>query len=217
MVPVSCCDARHIRRRRRAFLICRSLPLAPLPPPATGGARVAPQTRTLFEFAGHRHKEMGYPGGVSHFLVPVAGLEPARCRQRWILSPLRLPIPSHRQVWCSYYPIPNVLPGFLLRCPVCALPTERLRCTPTAATRSPRSFRHWRRSGRSPIPSHRQVCSALGTGVLYTIGFKIARGKKKNIAKQIAAFHTVPITVQALGPLYEGAVTAMAVTGGVSL
>ena len=24
-------------------------------------------------------------------LVPVAGLEPARCRQRWILSPLRLP------------------------------------------------------------------------------------------------------------------------------
>ena len=33
-------------------------------------------------------------------MVPVAGLEPARCRHRWILSPLRLPIPSHRQV-CS--------------------------------------------------------------------------------------------------------------------
>ena len=32
------------------------------------------------------------------FLVPVTGLEPVRCRQRWILSPLRLPIPSHRQV-----------------------------------------------------------------------------------------------------------------------
>ena len=32
------------------------------------------------------------------FMVPVAGLEPARCCQRWILSPLRLPIPSHRQV-----------------------------------------------------------------------------------------------------------------------
>ena len=31
-------------------------------------------------------------------LVPVTGLEPVRCRQRWILSPLRLPIPSHRQV-----------------------------------------------------------------------------------------------------------------------
>ena len=34
---------------------------------------------------------------VSFFLVPVTGLEPVRCRQRWILSPLRLPIPSHRQ------------------------------------------------------------------------------------------------------------------------
>ena len=31
-------------------------------------------------------------------LVPVTGLEPVRCRQRWILSPLRLPIPSHRHV-----------------------------------------------------------------------------------------------------------------------
>ena len=39
------------------------------------------------------------------FLVPVAGLEPARCRQRWILSPLRLPIPSHRQV-CIYFNSP---------------------------------------------------------------------------------------------------------------
>ena len=39
----------------------------------------------------------------SGFLVPVAGLEPARCRQRWILSPLRLPIPSHRQVCFKLY------------------------------------------------------------------------------------------------------------------
>ena len=31
--------------------------------------------------------------------MPVAGLEPARCRHRWILSPLRLPIPSHRQIY----------------------------------------------------------------------------------------------------------------------
>ena len=30
------------------------------------------------------------------YVVPLAGLEPARCRHRWILSPLRLPIPSHR-------------------------------------------------------------------------------------------------------------------------
>ena len=32
-------------------------------------------------------------------VVPVAGLEPARHRWRWILSPLRLPIPSHRQLY----------------------------------------------------------------------------------------------------------------------
>ena len=32
-------------------------------------------------------------------LVPVAGLEPARYRYRWILSPLRLPIPSHRHLF----------------------------------------------------------------------------------------------------------------------
>ena len=31
-------------------------------------------------------------------VVPVAGLEPARHRWRWILSPLRLPIPSHRHI-----------------------------------------------------------------------------------------------------------------------
>ena len=35
-------------------------------------------------------------------LVPVAGLEPARCRHRWILSPLRLPIPSHRHLVYRY-------------------------------------------------------------------------------------------------------------------
>ena len=38
----------------------------------------------------------------SVFLVPVAGLEPARYRYRWILSPLRLPIPSHRRVMLFY-------------------------------------------------------------------------------------------------------------------
>ena len=36
------------------------------------------------------------------FLVPVTGLEPVRCRQRWILSPRRLPIPTHRQVLAYY-------------------------------------------------------------------------------------------------------------------
>ena len=38
--------------------------------------------------------------GVRTQLVPVAGVEPARYRYHWILSPARLPIPSHRQVHC---------------------------------------------------------------------------------------------------------------------
>ena len=39
---------------------------------------------------------------VGSVMVPVAGLEPARCRHRWILSPLRLPIPSHRHLVYRY-------------------------------------------------------------------------------------------------------------------
>ena len=38
-----------------------------------------------------------HPEGCLFFMVPVAGLEPARCCHRWILSPLRLPIPTHRR------------------------------------------------------------------------------------------------------------------------
>ena len=30
-------------------------------------------------------------------MVPVTGVEPVRCLHHWILSPARLPIPSHRQ------------------------------------------------------------------------------------------------------------------------
>ena len=36
-------------------------------------------------------KTKGTPLGCLLSLVPVTGLEPVRCRQRWILSPLRLP------------------------------------------------------------------------------------------------------------------------------
>ena len=50
------------------------------------------------------HKKWKIPQrGIFRFLVPVTGLEPVRCRQRWILSPLRLPIPSQRQSGLCYY------------------------------------------------------------------------------------------------------------------
>ena len=54
-------------------------------------------------FASIGIKKYSAPDRALYFLVPVAGLEPARCRHRWILSPLRLPIPSHRQTPCIVY------------------------------------------------------------------------------------------------------------------
>ena len=54
-----------------------------------------PKLRFGFSSAHRRHKKR-QPRWLSFFMVPVAGLEPARYRYRWILSPLRLPIPSHR-------------------------------------------------------------------------------------------------------------------------
>jgi hypothetical protein len=33
---------------------------------------------------------------ITRRVVPGAGIEPARCRQRWILSPVRLPVPPSR-------------------------------------------------------------------------------------------------------------------------
>ena len=56
--------------------------------------RTRPQSETDSDFVG---------------LVPVTGVEPVRCRQRWILSPLRLPIPSHRQVRMVLYTIAGTL------------------------------------------------------------------------------------------------------------
>ena len=58
-----------------------------------GGARKR-RTRRLFV---PKAKKTPEQSGLCSDVVPVAGLEPARCCHRWILSPLRLPIPSHRQ------------------------------------------------------------------------------------------------------------------------
>ena len=55
-----------------------------------------PKLRFGFSAAHRRHKKKTTKTVVLFFMVPVAGLEPARYRYRWILSPLRLPIPSHR-------------------------------------------------------------------------------------------------------------------------
>ncbi len=111
LVPVSVCGARCAPCPRWGCVAHRPrhnyAPLLHLPPAAQG---CLGQTLTSGS-SPTGNKNMGYPNGVSHILVPVAGLEPARCRQRWILSPLRLPfhhtgrcvlyLTSHR--WRFYY------------------------------------------------------------------------------------------------------------------
>lgn len=47
-------------------------------------------------------------------MVPLAGLEPARYRYQWILSPPRLPIPSQRRIPFRHVP-PNSKSIFLIR------------------------------------------------------------------------------------------------------
>jgi hypothetical protein len=42
-------------------------------------------------------KQQSARGGLYEKVVPGAGIEPARYRYRWILSPVRLPVPPSRQ------------------------------------------------------------------------------------------------------------------------
>ena len=42
-------------------------------------------------------------GGISNLVVPEAGIEPARYRYRWILSPVRLPVSPLGQSQLQYY------------------------------------------------------------------------------------------------------------------
>ena len=48
--------------------------------------------------AKYGYQKTGSPQGAACFLVPLAGIEPARLKGRRILSPLRLPVPPQRQI-----------------------------------------------------------------------------------------------------------------------
>ena len=76
--------------------------------PARGTANAPPEhvasQHALSRYAGpgspYRRvgtKKRRSPFGDLLFLVPVVGVEPTRYRYHWILSPARLPIPSHRR------------------------------------------------------------------------------------------------------------------------
>ena len=104
--------------------------------------------------------------------MPVAGVEPARCRHRWILNPVRLPIPSHRLIYiffavagCVSCITPRKKPGnwrsfwrsfwktrnFQSSKPYKNLGFSRGRDCQTKRILSP---------ARLPIPSHRQNTSS---------------------------------------------------------
>ena len=129
-------------RLRRWSTAAQPAALLHPPPAAQGGwARLSPPVRV------GGIKKWDTPVGVSHFLVPVTGLEPVRCRQRWILSPLRLPIPSHRQVCFAFLSASHrwlfivaafrrrMSPSFAV--PGALLGAFRLRRSPTAAPATP--------------------------------------------------------------------------------
>ena len=98
--------------------------------------------------------------GCGSFLVPVAGLEPARCRQRWILSPLRLPIPSHRHAGSNYIAFPPKMQGER-----CAYRSPR-----RAASSSMRSDRCLLRSAREAAMF--SDCTRMCSGTSRCLGAK---------------------------------------------
>ena len=64
-----------------------------------GAARERADDVLLF----HKKKRTSEQSGLCSDVVPVVGLEPTRYRYQRILSPSRLPIPSHRPVVLAYY------------------------------------------------------------------------------------------------------------------
>ena len=133
---VNSCGTRWSNRMRHKELVEKLVELRPY----RGGLKIT---------AGKRKNPKPLENKGFWDLVPVTGLEPVRCRQRWILSPLRLPfhhtgrfIPA-----CIQWEIDR------LRCPISSSTFKSLRQLSTAAHRSGRFFRHRRRSHRSP--SHR--------------------------------------------------------------
>ena len=100
------CGARHLRRRRRGFLICR------------------PRHTLMLRFTCHRQRGATRPD--SHWL-----------RQfKWVSTTKKSAIPVGMTDWYKVAAFGCGVLLLLLRCPVCALAAERLRCTQTAATHS---------------------------------------------------------------------------------
>ena len=77
--------------------------------------RTVPLCRSSFKSSLGKFKVKKFPNlQVREFLVPVTGLEPVRYCYRGILSPLRLPIPPHRQTTDVLYTFISGLSRFFV-------------------------------------------------------------------------------------------------------
>ena len=113
--------------------------------------------RTMKVSVNPRNEKSRNPSNLGGFgMVPVVGLEPTRCRQQRILSPPRLPIPTHRQEFSSKITTPEIGGHF-------GGQTSKIKDIPfskaqinRAVPASEREMTHWILSpSRLPIPSHR--------------------------------------------------------------
>ena len=90
-------------------------------------------------------------------VVPVVGLEPTRCRQQRILSPPRLPIPTHRQEFSSKITTPEIgghFGGQTSKIKDIQFSKAQIN---RAVPASEREMTHWILSpSRLPIPSFRR-------------------------------------------------------------
>ena len=125
----ACCGARCAPCRRRGCVAHRPRPLAHLALSATGSARLAP------------------PKQIPCFVRRMPRINSCTANRK-----VQTPQKRTLDFWSEWRDSNSRHPRLcrLLRCPVCALPSARLRCTPTAATRSPRFICHRQRSARSP-------------------------------------------------------------------
>ncbi len=113
--------------------------------------------RTMKVSVNPRKEKSRNPSNLGGFgMVPVVGLEPTRCRQQRILSPPRLPIPTHRQEFSSKITTPEIgghFGGQTSKIKDIQFSKAQIN---RAVPASEREMTHWILSpSRLPIPSHR--------------------------------------------------------------
>ena len=129
--------------------------------------------RTMKVSVNPRKEKSRNPSNLGGFgMVPVVGLEPTRCRQQRILSPPRLPIPTHRQEFSSKITTPEIgghFGGQTSKIKDIQFSKAQIN---RAVPASEREMTHWILSpSRLPIPSHRLVLSIYSTNSRKTQGF----------------------------------------------